>query len=100
VQSAVRSRGTGAVEERGSPDAVVLDVNMPDVDGLGLLVAIRAQTGQADLPRCFLSGRSGRTDVAAGRALGAVYLTSFVSSARCRRSSRSSQVTAVVPDTW
>ncbi len=70
------------IEAKGAPDVVVLDVSMPQVDGLELLSAIRDQVGEPDLPAVFLSGRIESDDIAAGRALGAVYLTKpFVASA-------------------
>jgi CheY-like chemotaxis protein len=63
-------------------DLVVLDINMPDIDGFDLLGRLRLQTGQTDLPAVFLSGRTQIDDIAAGRALGAAYLTKpFVSNA-------------------
>jgi DNA-binding response OmpR family regulator len=65
----------GLVADKGAPDVVVLDVNMPDIDGFELLGILREQTGQSDLPAVFLSGRSQLDDIATGRALGAVYLT-------------------------
>lgn len=63
------------VRAKGAPDVVVLDINMPVLNGLELLVAIRESTDTPDLPAVFLSGRIEPEDVAAGRALGAVYLT-------------------------
>ncbi len=72
----------GLVAHKGAPDAVVLDVNMPDIDGFELLGRLREQTGRSDLPAVFLSGRTQLADIAAGRALGAAYLTKpFVSNA-------------------
>jgi DNA-binding response OmpR family regulator len=103
VQSALAGREALAlIEERGAPDIVVLDVNMPDLDGLGLLVAVREQTGRADLPAIFLSGRVEAGDVAAGRALGAVYLTKpFVSSALLAAiESQLAKIEVAVPDAW
>lgn len=73
------------VRDKGVPDVLVLDVNMPDLNGLELLGRVRNQTGQADLPAVFLSGRVAAEDIAAGQALGAVYLTKpFVNSALLR----------------
>lgn len=90
------------VRERGAPDIVVLDVNMPGLDGLELLVALREATESPDLPAVFLSGRVEPEDVEAGRALGAVYLTKpFVS--RALLSSIESQLTkgqVAVPGSW
>ena len=63
------------VTEKGTPDMVVLDVDMPDMDGLALLALLREQTGSPELPAIFLSGRMRPDDIAAGQALGATYLT-------------------------
>lgn len=70
--------GAGAlaiVDERGAPDLAILDVMMPGMDGLELLVALRARDGLAALPAIFLSARILPADIQAGRALGATYLT-------------------------
>jgi DNA-binding response OmpR family regulator len=73
------------IRDMGVPDVLVLDVNMPDVDGLQLLSRVRRQTGQTDLPAVFLSGRIAAEDISAGQALGAIYLTKpFVNSALLR----------------
>ena len=62
------------IDAKGSPDLVVLDVSMPDVDGLELLKRLREKI-RPDLPAVFLSGRMRPEDIAAGLALGAKYLT-------------------------
>jgi DNA-binding response OmpR family regulator len=70
------------VRAKGTPELVVLDVAMPDTDGLTLLGQLRTETDQADLPAVFLSGRIEPSDIEAGRALGARYLTKpFVTTA-------------------
>jgi CheY-like chemotaxis protein len=70
------------VTEKKCPDMAVLDVDMPDMDGLTLLGKLREQTGRADLPAIFLSGLVRPDDIAAGRSLGAIYLTKpFVATA-------------------
>lgn len=70
------------VRERGAPEAVVLDVGLPDTDGLTLLGLLRAEAGGSGLPAVFLSGRIEPSDIEAGRALGARYLTKpFVNTA-------------------
>lgn len=70
------------IEAKGTPDVVVLDVSMPEVDGFELLSTIRDQVDEPELPAVFLSGRVQSEDITAGRSLGAVYLTKpFVASA-------------------
>jgi len=61
--------------EKGAPEIAVLDVLLPGTSGLDLLVALRADPAHPDLPAIFLSGRVEPADIAAGRALGATYLT-------------------------
>ncbi len=63
------------IAEKGAPDVAVLDVLMPGISGLELLTTLRADPVTADLPAVFLSGRIQESDIAAGRALGAIYLT-------------------------
>jgi CheY-like chemotaxis protein len=79
------SSGTEAldlVDQRGAPDLVVLDVSMPQMDGLELLGRLRTDVGLVELPAVFLSARVQEADIEAGRALGATYLTKpFVASA-------------------
>jgi DNA-binding response OmpR family regulator len=70
------------IDERGGPDVAVLDVTLPGMSGLELLPALRERDGLDALPAVFLSARVQEHDIAAGRALGATYLTKpFVGSA-------------------
>src|SRR3954470_14385213 len=57
----------GAVE-RGRPDLVVLDINMPRMDGLEVCRRLRAS---GDLPILFLSSRDDEIDRVVGLELGA-----------------------------
>ncbi|MGW4631503.1 response regulator transcription factor [Nocardia sp. NPDC004415] len=57
-----------------APDAVVLDVNMPELDGVGVVTALRAMGN--DIPICVLSARSAVSDRIAALERGADdYLT-------------------------
>jgi CheY-like chemotaxis protein len=80
----------------------VLDVTMPVMNGMELLTALRQLTGRPELPAVFLSARVEPEDVAAGRAMGAVYLTKpYVANALTNAIdtlAASEQVTT--PDTW
>jgi len=95
---------TAFVAEKGTPDIVVLDVEMPDVDGLALLTLLREQTGSPELPAIFLSGRMRPDDIAAGQGLGAIYLTKpFVGTALIRAIDgiiEAEQRRTVAPNEW
>lgn len=71
-----------ATEGRPAADVAVLDVGLPDGDGLSLMSQLRARPGAEGLPVIFLSGRVQPDEVEAGRGTGARYLTKpFVASA-------------------
>jgi DNA-binding response OmpR family regulator len=53
------------------PAAAVLDIAMPEVDGLEVLARIRADPATAELPVILLSARAQESDVAHGYELGA-----------------------------
>jgi len=58
------------------PDLVLSDVSMPQMDGLQLLAALRADPLTATLPFVFLTARADRSDMREGMNLGADdYLT-------------------------
>lgn len=67
------SSGVEALERLGQglvPDLVLLDVQMPELDGWDTLRAIRAADGFADLPVVLCTVKSSFTDSALGWALG------------------------------
>jgi CheY-like chemotaxis protein len=87
-----------SVMEKGTPDVVVLDVGLPDMDGLELLNILRERLETPELACIFLTGHVEEEDVEAGRALGATYLTKpFVASALLGAIERCA---AVPNDTW
>lgn len=89
VSAASGAEAIALVAERGAPEVAVLDVAMPGMTGLDALRALRALPGQSDLPAVFLSARVRPEDIAAGEALGAIYLTKpFVVSALARAITR------------
>ncbi len=53
------------------PDVVLLDVEMPKLDGHGVLIALRADPVLADTPVVFLTARTTTADVVEGLRLGA-----------------------------
>ena len=55
-----------------SPDAVLLDVMMPDMDGPTLLALFRQQSADTDTPVIFMTAKGRDADISYYRALGAV----------------------------
>lgn len=56
--------------EQGLPDALFLDINLPDGDGFDLLSALRRHPKYAHLPIIMLTARTDPADVARGLAIG------------------------------
>ncbi|MGH2810268.1 MAG: response regulator transcription factor [Actinomycetota bacterium] len=75
VLTAISGEEALEVTESEIPDVAILDVAMPGMDGLQLLQKLRQKEGMNDLPAIFLSAKVQPEDIAAGRALGAGYLT-------------------------
>jgi CheY-like chemotaxis protein len=44
--------------QAGQPDAILLDVSMPDLDGPGTLAQLRANTATREIPVVFLTART------------------------------------------
>jgi len=65
--------GKGALDlcRREHPDLVILDVMLPDSDGLEICKGIRANSEQATTPVIFLTARASETDRIVGLELGA-----------------------------
>jgi CheY-like chemotaxis protein len=57
--------------DRWRPDAVLLDVMMPGMDGPAVLAAVRELGGYTDLPVIFMTARAGKADLESYHALGA-----------------------------
>src|ERR1035437_8001106 len=65
--------GKGAVDlcRRERPDLVILDIMLPDSDGLDICKGIRNQPELAHIPVIFLTARASETDRIVGLELGA-----------------------------
>ena len=65
--------GKGAVElcRRERPDLIILDIMLPDSDGLEICRAIRSHPDLASVPVIFLTARATETDRIVGLELGA-----------------------------
>jgi CheY-like chemotaxis protein len=57
VLAASSGREGIALAKAERPDAIVLDVMMPGLDGPGTLVELRADTATADIPVVFLTAK-------------------------------------------
>jgi CheY-like chemotaxis protein len=64
--------GKDAIESmlRDSPDAVILDVRMPDMDGISLLQILRSYQRWYDMPVVLLTANAGEGDEWKARELG------------------------------
>ena len=69
----VSANGRQALEmaRRHRPDLLITDVMMPELDGFGLVAAIRADPDLASLPVIMLSARAGPEAIGSGLAAGA-----------------------------
>src|SRR5215813_12036956 len=65
--------GKGAIElcRREKPDLVILDIMLPDSDGLDICKRIRAHPELSHLPIIFLTARASETDRIVGLEIGA-----------------------------
>src|SRR5579885_1772018 len=65
--------GRGAVEfcRRERPDLILLDIMLPDSDGLDICKGIRSNPELAHIPVIFLTARASETDRIVGLELGA-----------------------------
>lgn len=72
-QFAGAQTGKGAVElcRREKPDLVILDIMLPDSDGLDICKRIRAHPELSHLPIIFLTARASETDRIVGLEIGA-----------------------------
>src|SRR6185436_943535 len=65
--------GKGAIElcRRARPDVIVLDIMLPDSDGLDICKGIRSHPELAQIPVIFLTARAAETDRIVGLEIGA-----------------------------
>ena len=103
VLEARNGREAIRVAETESPDLIILDVMMPEMDGLETCRTLRAHAGLRTIPIVMLTARSEEDDQVSGLDLGAdIYLTKPISIpvllSQVRASLRGAQRTAVIPD--
>lgn len=56
---------------RDRPDIILMDVNMPDLDGFAATRRLKADEATRDIPVVFVTGKNQKADLAWGRMLGA-----------------------------
>jgi DNA-binding NarL/FixJ family response regulator len=72
------ANGSVGVElaKKEKPDLILCDVMMPELDGYGVIAALRANAGTVTIPFIFLTAKGEKPDIRAGMNLGADdYLT-------------------------
>src|SRR3712207_548318 len=58
------------------PDLILCDVRMPELDGYGVLKALRSEPATVAIPLIFLTAKAAKTDLSYGLELGAnAYIT-------------------------
>jgi twitching motility two-component system response regulator PilH len=57
--------------QRERPDIILMDVNMPDLDGFAATRRLKADAATRDIPVVFVTGKNQKADMAWGRMLGA-----------------------------
>ncbi len=78
---AIRTAASGdeainVIRERGVPDLILLDINMPGMDGYQLCRLLREHADTTNLPIIMLSGKDGFFDKVRGRMAGSTeYIT-------------------------
>jgi twitching motility two-component system response regulator PilH len=55
----------------GRPDVILMDVNMPDLDGFATTRRLKTEPETKDIPVVFVTGKNQKADIAWGRMLGA-----------------------------
>ena len=60
-----------AAVKRARPDAILMDVNMPGMDGFAATRALRADAGTKDIPVVLVTAKDQKADKAWGQMLGA-----------------------------
>lgn len=80
--AAENGRAGTELARKEKPDLILCDVMMPELDGYGVIAALRADTETAAVPFIFLTAKGEKPDIRAGMNLGADdYLTKPVAKA-------------------
>jgi twitching motility two-component system response regulator PilH len=57
--------------KRDKPDVILMDVNMPEMDGFAATRKLKADAATKDIPVVFVTGKNQKADMAWGQMLGA-----------------------------
>ena len=57
--------------KRDKPDLILMDVNMPDMDGFAATRKLKADDATKNIPVIFVTGKNQKADMAWGQMLGA-----------------------------
>src|SRR4030081_3876156 len=65
--------GEAAIDrcKQALPDVILLDIEMPGMNGLEVLAKLKSDDALKDIPVVFLTGRTGTEDIVAGLRSGA-----------------------------
>jgi twitching motility two-component system response regulator PilH len=72
-QTLLAENGAMAVEKakRDKPDLILMDINMPEVDGFAATRMLKADEATKNIPVVFVSSKDQKADMAWGQMLGA-----------------------------
>ena len=72
-QALLAESGRQAIEraKQDKPDLILMDVNMPDMDGFAATRQLKADAATKDIPIVFVTGKNQKADMAWGQMLGA-----------------------------
>ena len=72
-QALLAESGVQAIEraKRDKPDLILMDVNMPDMDGFAATRKLKADDATKGIPIVFVTGKNQKADLAWGQMLGA-----------------------------
>ena len=71
VSTAVTGEQAVAEAKRAKPDAILMDVNMPGMDGFAATRALRNENSTKDIPVVLVTAKDQKADKAWGQMLGA-----------------------------
>lgn len=76
VIGAVDGEAAVQVAQHAAPQLILCDIDMPKLDGLGVLAALKSDAATAAIPFVLITGRTDPATIERGHALGAAaYLT-------------------------